>query len=509
MNIQVKTQASANPLKDLNDFGQAVWLDFLSRRFIAEGGLKKLIERDGLTGVTSNPSIFEKAIAGSDYYDSSLKKFESGDDCDAMTLYERLAIEDIQHAAEALHPVYIATERRDGYVSLEVSPYLAMNTDATIVEARRLWRAVGRDNLMIKVPATKAGLPAIRQLIGEGINVNITLLFSQKVYEEVAEAYLAGLEHLAAQGGDLSKIASVASFFVSRIDVAVDKLLKERLGHTDDAGQREGLNGLLGKIAIANAKLAYQRYKHLFAGPRWERLRAKGARVQRLLWASTSTKNPDYKDVLYVEELIAPDTVNTIPPETMDAFRDHGKVRASLEDKIEQAKQVMAALSKSGISIDAVTAKLVEEGVQSFADAFDKLLGAVARKRSAFLGDKLDSQTYKLPPDLEKAVGASLESWRHDGNVRRLWAGDARLWTDSDEAKWLGWLNVAEQQHKRADSLRSLSEDIRKQDCSTSSSLAWADPVLERKSWPKRSGHKPAIPSFWSSIRQIQRRFER
>jgi transaldolase/glucose-6-phosphate isomerase len=463
MNVQVKTKSSVNPLRLLHDHGQAVWLDFLSRRFIAEGGLKKLIDQDGLTGVTSNPSIFEKAIAGSTDYDSSLKTAESEGDCDAMALYERLAIEDIQHAADALRPVYDATKRQDGYVSLEVSPYLAMSTDATVVEARRLWRVVGRDNLMIKVPATKAGLPAIRQLIGEGINVNITLLFSQQVYEEVAEAYLAGLEHLIGQGGDASRVASVASFFVSRIDVAVDKLIEERLGKTKDAQERSVLTGLRGKVAIANAKLAYQHYKRLFAGARWRKLQAGGARVQRLLWASTGTKNKDYSDVLYVEELIAADTVNTVPPATLDAFRDHGKVRASLEENIDEARQTMAALDRSGISIDKVTAKLVEEGVQLFADAFDKLLGAVARKRAANLGEKLDGQTYKLPDGLQRAIAASLETWRLDGNVRRLWAGDAGLWTRSDEAKWLGWLNIAQKQRERIGSLASLAEDIRQQ----------------------------------------------
>ena len=462
MNVQIKTKSSVNPLRHLHDFGQAVWLDFLSRRFIAEGGLKKLIEQDGLTGVTSNPSIFEKAIAGSDDYDSSLKSAETSGDCDVMALYERLAIEDIRQAADALRPVYDATKRGDGYVSLEVSPYLAMNTEATVVEARRLWRAVGRDNLMIKVPATKAGLPAIRQLIGEGINVNITLLFSQRVYEDVVEAYLAGLEHLIAHDGDPGKISSVASFFVSRIDVAVDKLIEEQLRQIKEAGGREALAGLRGKVAIANAKLAYQSYKHLFAGARWEKLQAKGARVQRLLWASTGTKNKDYSDVLYVEELIARDTVNTIPPATMDAFRDHGKVRPSLEEDIEGAKQVMATLDRSGISIDAVTAKLVEEGVQLFADAFDKLLGAVARKRAANLGAKLDGHACKLPPEIEKTVTDSLESWRHDGDVRRLWAGDPRLWTGSDEAKWLGWLGIAGEQQKRIDALSSLADGIRR-----------------------------------------------
>jgi transaldolase / glucose-6-phosphate isomerase len=310
---------ATTPLRRLHDFGQAVWLDFLARRFIAEGGLKKLVEQDGLTGVTSNPSIFETAIAGSADYDSSLNDVETWGDDGVMALYERLAIGDIQRAADALHPVYEATKRRDGYVSLEVSPYLAMDTEATVAEARRLWQAVGRDNLMIKVPGTKPGLPAIRRLIGEGININITLLFSQQVYEDVVEAYLAGLEHLVARGGDPSKIASVASFFVSRIDVAVDKLIDEHTRQSDNATDLEPLKGLRGKIAIANAKLAYQRYERLFAGPRWEKLRAKGARVQRLLWASTGTKNPNYSDVLYVEELIAPDTVNTLPPSTGSA----------------------------------------------------------------------------------------------------------------------------------------------------------------------------------------------
>ena len=463
MNVQIIPRSSPSPLKRLHDGGQAVWLDFLARKFIVDGGLKRLIEQDGLTGVTSNPSIFEKAIGGSADYDSAMKAAQRQGDCGVMALYERLAIEDIKHAADVLRPVYVATKRQDGYVSLEVSPYLAMDTEATIAEARRLWLAVGRDNLMVKVPATKAGLPVIRQLIGEGININITLLFSQHVYEEVVEAYLAGLEHLIAQGGDVSTIASVASVFVSRIDAAVDKLIDQQVARTNDTGKRQALTGLRGKVAIANAKLAYQRYKKLFAGERWEKLRVKGARVQRLLWASTSTKNENYSDVLYVEELIAPDTVNTIPPATMDAFRNHGNVRLSLEENIEQARQVMTALEQGGISIEAVTAKLVEEGVQQFADSFDKLLGAVARKRASNLGEKLDGQTYKLLPELEKAVATSLESWRHDGNVRRLWAGDASLWTGSDEARWLGWLNIVEEQHKRIGELTSLAADIQEE----------------------------------------------
>jgi transaldolase / glucose-6-phosphate isomerase len=491
-----RREATANPLVALHEQGQAVWLDFLARSFIAEGGLKTLVERDGLTGVTSNPSIFEKAIAGSADYDPSLKEAQAEGDFDVMALYERLAIQDIQDAANVLRPVFDATKGADGYVSLEVSPYLAMSTEATIAEAQRLWRAVGRDNVMIKVPATSAGLPAIRQLIGDGINVNITLLFSQQVYEQVVEAYLAGLEHLVARGGDPGKVASVASFFVSRIDVAVDHLIDERLGQTNKADERAALTGLQGKVAIANAKLAYQHYKRLFAGARWEKLQAKGARVQRLLWASTGTKNKSYSDVLYVEELIARDTINTMPPATMDAFRDHGKPRASLEEKIDQAELVMATLQRSGIAIDAITAKLVDEGVQLFADAFDKLLGAVAGKRAAFLGETLDGQIAQLPPDLEKAVAASLEAWRHDGKVRRLWAGEAALWTGSDEAKWLGWLDIVEEQRRRIAAFSSLADDVRQQGFSHVVLLGMGGSSLGPEVLAETFGQQPGGPQL-------------
>ena len=368
-----------NPLRSLNDYGQVVWLDFLSRRFIADGSLKRLIDEDGLAGATSNPSIFEKAIIGSRDYDAEL--IADGDP-DNRALFERIAVEDVRNAADVLRPVYDATGHRDGYISIEVSPDLAMNADATVEEARRLWRSVGRDNLMIKVPATTPGLAAIRRLTGDGINVNITLLFSQEVYEGVVEAYLGGLEDLVARGGDPDKVASVASFFVSRIDTAVDKLIEARLGQTIDAAERLALTSIRGKVAISNAKLAYQRYKRFFAGPRWEALRAKGARTQRLLWASTGTKNPEYSDALYVEELIGPDTINTMPLATMDAFREHGKPRASLEEDVQGARQVMSTLDRFGISIAAVTAKILEDGIQVFAEAMDKVLNAIAAKRA-------------------------------------------------------------------------------------------------------------------------------
>ncbi len=368
-----------NPLRSLNDYGQVVWLDFLSRRFIADGSLKRLIDEDGLAGATSNPSIFEKAIVNSRDYDTALHATARNGNLDERALFERVAVEDIRNAADVLRPVYEATGHRDGYVSIEVSPDLAMRTDATVEEARRLSRSVGRDNLMIKVPATTPGLAAIRRLTGDGINVNITLLFSQKVYEGVVE-------------GDPGRIASVASFFVSRIDTAVDKLIDARLAQTGDYAQRLALTSIRGKVAIANAKLAYERYKRLFAGSRWETLRAKGARTQRLLWASTGTKNPEYSDVLYVEELIGPATINTMPLATMDAFRGHGKLRASLEEDLPSARHVMATLERLGISIGEVTDKVLDDGIRVFADALGKVLSAIATT----VGERTDPQTARF-----------------------------------------------------------------------------------------------------------------
>src|SRR3954464_13542761 len=333
-----------NPVKALEEHGQSVWLDFLASAFVVGGELKKLIDRDGVKGVTSNPSIFEKAIGSSDEYDSAIGHALKTANRPVAQLFEQVAVEDIQHAADVLRPVYDQLGGKDGFVSLEVSPYLALDTQATIVEAERLWSEVKRRNLMVKVPATAEGLPAIQHLIGEGISINITLLFSQKVYAEVAEAYLAGLEKHVKEGGDPSHVASVASFFVSRIDSAVDKQLDEKIARANDPTEQQRLAALKGKVAIANAKLAYQHYKRLFSGPRWEKLKAKGARPQRLLWASTGTKNKAYSDVLYVEELIGPNTVNTVPPATLDAFRDHGKPRDSLEENLDDAKQVLEEL---------------------------------------------------------------------------------------------------------------------------------------------------------------------
>jgi len=432
-----------NPVKALESHGQAVWLDFLARGFVARGDLKKLIDTDGVKGVTSNPSIFEKAIGSSDEYDAPIGKALKSGDRAVADLFERLAIEDIQNAADVLRPVYDALDGNDGFVSLEVSPYLAMDTKGTIAEAEKLWKDVHRKNLMIKVPATPEGLPAIERLIGEGISVNITLLFAQDVYLQVAEAYLKGLEKYVAKGGDPSHVASVASFFVSRIDTVVDKQLDEKIAKANDPSEKDRLAALKGKVAIANAKIAYQDYKRLFAGARWDKLAAKGARPQRLLWASTGTKNKEYSDVLYVEELIGPNTINTVPPATLDAFRDHGKLRESLEENVEDAKRVLDELERSGISLDAITADLVKDGVKQFADAADKLYGAVAHKRAAVLGGGIDSQKLALGAGIEKAVEKHTEEWRASAKIRRLWHKDKSVWTGDDENKWLGWLTSA------------------------------------------------------------------
>ena len=374
----VGANQGANPLKGLLAYGQSPWMDYIRRDLLTGGGLKKVIDEDGLMGMTSNPAIFEKAIVDSKVYDDILNSSDAKK-LDAKAVYERIAIRDVQDATTIFQPVYQQTKLRDGYVSLEVSPLLANDTQGTLDEARRLWKTVARENVMIKVPATPAGIPAIRQLLEEGLNINITLLFAQSAYEQVAEAYFAALEARAKKGQDLRHIASVASFFVSRIDTLVDKTIDDKLKSVTDPQQRELLSSLQGKIAIANAKLTYRKYQELVASPRWKALEAKGAQTQRLLWASTSTKNPKYRDVIYVEELIGKDTVDTIPPATFDAFRDHGKLRASLTENVEAAAKVMANLEKAGISMKNVTDQLLIEGVKLFADAFNKLLDATGK----------------------------------------------------------------------------------------------------------------------------------
>ena len=368
----------ANPLKALLTYGQSPWMDYVRRDLLTSGELKKYIENDGLRGMTSNPAIFEKAITGSNLYNDVLNSPENKT-LDANGVFEKIAIRDVQDACDIFAPVYKESNRRDGYVSLEVSPFLGFDTGASLSEARRLWKTVNRPNVMIKIPGTQQGVPAIRQALEDGININITLLFAQSAYEQVAEAFLSALEARAAKGQDISHIASVASFFVSRIDTLVDSTIDAKLKAGADAAQSALLESIRGKVAIANARLTYKKYQDLFGGPRWKALAAKGAQTQRLLWASTSTKNPKYRDVLYVEELIGADTVDTIPPATFDAFRDHGKLRPSLTEGVDAAAKTMSDLAKAGISMKEVTDKLVVDGVKLFADAFTTLLAATGK----------------------------------------------------------------------------------------------------------------------------------
>ena len=450
--IQPASTTTGNPLKQLEVYGQSPWLDFIQRSFTSSG-LQKLIDEDGLKGITSNPAIFEKAMGQGTDYDDGFKLLADRGDHDALDIYEALAIEDIQQAADKMRPVYEATGKVDGYVSLEVSPYLALRTEDTVAEARRLWKAVGRENLMVKVPGTDAGVPAIRTLIADGLNINVTLLFAQSAYEAVTESFMAGLEDRLKAGHSIAGQSSVASFFVSRIDAVMDKKI-------DESGKPE-LKALRGKIAIANAKMAYQTYLKLVASPRWQALAEKGALPQRLLWASTGVKDKAYSDVLYVEELIGRDTVNTIPPATMDAFRDHGRLRESLVEDVEGARDILAKTEKAGLDLPGVTLKLVEDGVKLFAEAADKLLGAVADKRVAMLGDKVAQLSIKLPEALQKPVDQMCDEWRGTGKLRDLWAHDAEVWTGEDEAKWLGWLRVVDDRIADLPALLAFQADVK------------------------------------------------
>lgn len=376
-----------NPLTEVPKYGQSIWYDNIRRGIITSGELKAMVDDDGLLGVTSNPAIFEKAVAGSDDYDGDLRSLVGRGLSEPMALYEALAIEDIQLAADVLKPVYDRTGGRDGYVSFEVAPDLAADTAGTVAYARRVHAEIGRENILIKVPGTPEGMPAIRQLIGEGISVNVTLLFSVEAYEACALAYIEGLEDAAAAGRDLAKIASVASFFISRIDTAVDDQLAAKLEQETDPARRRAVESLQGRIAVANGLVAYDRYHALVGGDRWKALAARGATTQRVLWASTSTKNPDYPPLKYVEELIGEDTVNTIPAATFDQYREQGQpgpaLQTNWEGQLADAKEALAALAELGISLDAITDKLLADGVQQFVDAFAGLLASVGSKRDA------------------------------------------------------------------------------------------------------------------------------
>ncbi len=450
--------ATRNPLLELVQQGQSVWYDYLRRSLITSGELERLVAEDGLRGMTSNPSIFEKAITGSTDYDEQLEELRRSGSAargeSTQDLFVQLAVRDIGAAADVFRPLYDETGGADGFVSIEVSPTLAHDTEGTIAEAEHLWSVLDRPNVMVKVPATPEGLPAIRELTGRGLNVNITLLFGISVYEQVIEAYLSGLEALAASGGDVSRVASVASFFVSRIDTAVAVLLEQ---HGEDGRK------LQDRVAIANAKLAYQCYKQSFAGERWERLAATGAHTQRLLWASTSVKNPALPDVYYVEALIGPETVDTVPPATFDAFRDHGRVRPALEEGVDEAREVLDRLEGLGISLDEVTDKVLADGVRLFDEAYAKLLAAVATAT----GSLADRQTLSLPEQLRAGVEATLDDWDAGAKCRRLWRRDSSLWTGADESQWLGWLGVVDDQLVHAEELERIEREAREADVFT------------------------------------------
>jgi len=457
------TQAKPNPIQELKQIGQSLWLDNIRRQLISSGELARLRD-EGLTGVTSNPTIFEKAVSGSTDYDEAMVQLVREKKKPAEMLWE-LMVEDIQAAADTFRPVYDKTKGKDGFVSIEVAPTLANNTRGTIRMAEDLRERCRRPNVMVKIPATKEGLPAIFDQISKGHNINITLIFAVERYAEVVEAYLAGLEKLHKDGGDLSKVASVASFFVSRVDTKVDKILAEKAGQAEDPQKKRSLDQLLGKAAIANSKMAYERYKELFAGPRWDKLRKAGARSQRCLWASTSTKDPRYPDTYYVEERIGPDTVDTIPPATLAAFREHGEVRRSLDENVDLARRQLKQLAGVGVSLDQVTHELEVEGVEAFSKSFESLLAALEKSAKDIKAGKGPRQWFSLGR-LQPAVDTQIAKLQKDDAPRRLWAKDSTLWS-TDPAKRqeihdrLGWLDVADKMLEKSDEFTALGKDGR------------------------------------------------
>src|SRR5216683_4213709 len=460
--MATKTRVPA-PVKELKNLGQSLWLDNIRRQLITSGELARLRD-EGLTGVTSNPTIFEKAVSGSTDYDEAMVQLVR-EKARPEDMLWGLMVEDVQAAADVFRPVHDKTKGKDGYVSIEVGPTIATNTRATIKFAEYLHDRCRRPNVMVKIPATKEGLPAIHDQISKGNNINITLIFSVDRYDEVVEAYLSGLEKLHRNGGDLSKVASVASFFVSRVDTKVDKLLAEKVEHTTDPAQKRNLERLYGKAAIANSKLAYEHFKRHFSGARWDKLREAGARTQRCLWASTSTKDPRYPDTYYVEELIGPDTVDTIPPATLAAFREHGEVRRSLDEHIDLAKRQLQQLAAVGVDLDQVTRELEVEGVESFTKSFESLLETLTKAAKDIKAGRGPRQWHSLGP-LQPAVDTQLASLKKNDAAPRLWAKDPTLWS-ADPAKAaeirdrLGWLDVAEKMLEHAAEFRDLAKSAR------------------------------------------------
>jgi len=485
-----------NPLTKLHNYGQSVWFDQMRRSLLKGGELGRMIEKDGLRGVTSNPTIFEKAIGGSADYDEALKELASSG-ASVEEIYASLVVEDIKGAADLFRPLYDESNAVDGYISLEVSPTLAHDTAGTIESAKKLFQALDRPNVMIKIPATPEGLPAIEEVIATGINVNVTLIFSQAVYVEVAESYIRGLERRVEKGESVDRIASVASFFVSRIDAAIDKQLGERIAKASSEDEKGRLRSLLGKAAVANAKLAYQKYKGIFEGARFAELKAQGAQAQRQLWASTGTKNPKYSDVLYVESLIGADTVNTVPPDTLNAFRDHGRVRATLEEDVEGAREYLRQLAEVGISLDSATKQLTTEGVKSFADSFTKLITVIEARRDGATRNLLERQTANLGKHQE-AFEQTLERMEKEKFIARMWRKDATLWTESEtDAKIirnaLGWLPVVEMMSKHVDELMTFADEIKQEGFTRVVVLGMGGsslcPEVFRRSFGKREGY--------------------
>ncbi len=451
-----------NPLLKLGELGQNIWLDDLRRGIITSGELKDLIERDGIRGITSNPSIFDKAITGSHDYDNAVKALALQGKS-KEEIYDDLTIEDIRDASDLLRPFYDQSQRATGFVSLEVNPHLARDVEGTLVEARRLWNELDRHNVFIKVPATKEGLTCIRRLISEGINVNVTLLFGLPRYREVAEAYILGLEDGLEKGVPVEGIASVASFFLSRIDVLVDSLLQKTI-EQDEAGATAA-RGLLGSVAVASAKQAYAIYREIFGGKRFLALREAGARPQRVLWASTSTKNPDYSDVKYVEALIGPETVNTVPQETLDAYRDHGDPAPRLERGLSDARQVLDRLDELGIDLDQVTRQLEDEGIEKFNKPYDDLMSNLEEKRAEALREAPNAQSLELG-NLEDGVHETLMQLETSAFGKRLWEKDPTLWSDDSETGdairgALGWLHVAGKMAKNVKELKAFAKDVK------------------------------------------------
>ncbi len=455
----------SNPLAQLAKVGQSVWYDQMERKLISTGKLQKMIEQDDLRGLTSNPTIFEKAIAGSEDYDTQLRQLAS-ENRSRDEIYEELVVEDIGNAADVFRPVYDKTKGLDGYVSLEVSPLLARNTDATIVEAKKLFGRLGKKNLMIKIPGTPEGLPAIEEAIASGINVNVTLIFNNDQYAAVIDAYMKGLERRVAANQPVGDISSVASFFVSRIDAAAEKLMEAKIAEKNDPQFKKDAESLFAKIAIANAKTAYELFQKSFTSDRFKKLAAKGARVQRPLWASTGTKSAKYSDVMYPEALIGPDTVDTMPPATYEAFRDHGKVRPTLEENFAEAHAVLKKFADLGFSLKALTEKLTEDGVKSFADSFVSLMSVIEARRDAAVRGLSERITFHLSKDQQAAVDTAAQRADKEKFVERVWKKDASLWKQ-DEAHQkiiknaLGWLPVVEQMQKEAGEIVSFAESVR------------------------------------------------